>query len=330
VNPRRALRGLVISALLSALVYAVLAAVSDARSVGTALRSFPLTTLAAVIALTLGCYSARSVRWHYLVRLMGGRIGAWDAVFIQLSGMTMTVTPGKVGEVLKAYLARETVGLPMARGIALVFSERLADVVAVTALSTGAVGLFANSGPALATAVAALVAGIAILSSARVHDLALRVASRQRWMQRHKDSAAEVSQTVRATLGLKPLVVSVVISAVAWSCEGVAFALTIRALGFEGLSVPAAVAVYAVSTLVGAFTFLPGGIGLTEASLAGLLVASGMAAGSASAATLLIRLVTLWFGVALGWLVLASRPAMLRALVRLPEDDDGAGEAPAP
>lgn len=328
MNPRRALRGLIVSALLSALVYAVLAALSDARSVGDALRGFPGTTLLAMVALTLSCYLVRSVRWRYLVGVAGHEIGAVDAVYVQFAGMTMTVTPGKVGEVLKAFLARDIAGLPMGRGVALVFGERLADVVAVTALSTGAVGVFANSGPALLVAVASLVAGIAILSSRRFHRLALDVALRQGWMKRHHESAAAVSDTVRRSMALRPLVTSVLLSAIAWSCEGIAFALCIRALGFDGLGLPASVAVYAISTLVGAFTFLPGGIGLTEASLAGLLVATGMAAGPASAATLLIRLVTLWMGVALGWIALSSRPAGLKALFTVAEQDD-AGESPA-
>lgn len=314
VNTQRILRGLVISALLSALVYAALAIVSDARAVGSALATFPISTLAAMVGLTLTCYLIRSVRWRYLVGLVGFPLSAMDAAYVQTAGMTMTVTPGKVGEVLKGVLAREISGMPVARGVALVFAERLADVVAVTALSAGALGVFADTGPALAVVAAAVIAGIAALSSHRVHELALRVAMRQRWMRQHHESAALVSETVRAALSVRTLVVSVLLSAVAWGCEGVAFALCLRALGFMGLSLPASIAVYAISTLVGAFTFLPGGIGLTEASLAGLLVAVGMQAGGASAATLVIRLVTLWFGVALGWLVLASRPRMLRML----------------
>lgn len=320
LNARRALRGLLFSALLSALVYAVLAAVSDVRQIGAALRSFPAPALAAMIALTLANYLVRAARWSYLVSLADRGMTYRDAVYVQLSGTTMTVTPGKVGEVLKALLTRDVTGLPMGKGVALVFSERLADVVAVTALSTGAVGAFTNSRPALAIIAVVLGIGIAVLSSERVHRIALNAALRQRWMRNHRDAAASVSETIRTTLSPKPLTISAVLAGIAWSLEGIAFALCIRTLGFDELSIAGAVAIYAISTLVGALTFLPGGIGFTEASLAGLLLAAGMVSGEASAATLLIRLVTLWFGVALGWTVLASRPATLKRLVR---DEDG-------
>lgn len=312
MNLNRALRAVMISALLSALVYAVLAALTDARQVADSLRGFPLSALATMVTLTLGCYLTRSVRWYLLMRVMERPMGARDAIYVQLSGMTMTVTPGKVGEVLKGFLSREITGLPMASGVSLVFGERLADVVAVVALSFGAIGIFADTASGLGFAVAALVVGIALLTSGRAHRLALDVAARQPWMSAHHESASTVSRTIRTVLGPRPLVVSVLLSVVAWGLEGVAFWVCITAMGFEGLTLGAAVAVYAISTLIGAFTFLPGGIGLTEASMAGLLIAAGMNGADASAATLLIRLVTMWFGVALGWAVLAGRPAMLK------------------
>ncbi len=312
MNLNRALRAVMLSALLSALVYAVLAALTDARQVAASLRAFPLSSLATMVTLTLGCYLTRSVRWYFLMRVMERPMGARDAIYVQLSGMTMTVTPGKVGEVLKGFLAREITGMPMASGVSLVFGERLADVVAVVALSFGAIGIFADTASGLGFAVAALVVGIALLTSGRVHRLALDAAARQPWMSAHHESASIVSQTIRTVLGPRRLVVSVLLSVVAWGLEGVAFWVCITAMGFDGLTLGAAVAVYAISTLIGAFTFLPGGIGLTEASMAGLLIAAGMNGADASAATLLIRVVTMWFGVALGWAVLAGRPATLK------------------
>jgi len=320
----RAVRGVLLSALLSALVYAALAAVTDARQVAASLREFPATSLAAMAALTLGCYLTRSLRWRFLMGVMEHPMSVGDSAYVQFAGMTMTVTPGKVGEVLKGWLARDIADLPMASGVSLVFSERLADVVAVVALSFGAVGVFANSTAALGVAAVVLVVGIAAVTSERVHGVALDLAARQPWMRAHHDSAATVSRTIRTTLRVRPLVVSVVLSVIAWGLEGIAFWVCITTMGFDGLAVATAVAIYAISTLVGAFTFLPGGIGLTEASMAGLLVATGMASADASAATLLIRLVTMWFGVALGWLVLVSRPAVVRRLTGVGSDQGSA------
>lgn len=295
----------------------MLAGLTDVQLMMAALRGISVWQILTMVALTMGCYLLRAVRWSYLTRLMGAPLSAGDAVYIQLSGMTMTVTPGKVGEVLKGYLAREIANLPMARGVTLVFSERLTDVVAVVALSTGAVGLFADTVLGLVVAAVALTVGIALLTSRRVHDTALRMAEKQPWLSAHAGHAQAVSDTLRTTLAPRALVTSTVISAVAWGLEGVALWVCVNAMGFDRLSIIATVAIYAISTLIGAFTFLPGGIGLTEASMVGLLIAAGMASADASAATLLIRVVTMWFGVALGWVTLVTRPALVKRLAGL-------------
>ncbi|MBN2847110.1 MAG: flippase-like domain-containing protein, partial [Coriobacteriia bacterium] len=84
----------------------------------------------------------------------------------------------------------------------------------------------------------------------------------------------------------------------------------------------------AASTIIGAFTFLPGGIGLTEASLAGILVAAGMEAPSAAAVTIVVRSATLWWGVAVGWIALATRPKVLERLWRQPRISEDPPESP--
>jgi len=66
------------------------------------------------------------------------------------------------------------------------------------------------------------------------------------------------------------------------------------------------VLVYSISALAGAMSFMPGGLGSTEAVMVGLLLWKGVPAPEAVAATVLIRLTTLWFAVVLGVVALAS------------------------
>jgi uncharacterized protein (TIRG00374 family) len=69
----------------------------------------------------------------------------------------------------------------------------------------------------------------------------------------------------------------------------------------------AGIFVLAFSTVIGAVTALPGGLGAAEASIAGMLVfILGLSRETAAAATILIRFATLWFAVLLGlsiWLI---------------------------
>jgi len=66
------------------------------------------------------------------------------------------------------------------------------------------------------------------------------------------------------------------------------------------------VGIYSVSVLAGALSFIPGGLGSTEAVMVLLLTLVGVNTPAAIAATLICRLATLWFAVIIGGAVLAA------------------------
>ncbi len=101
----------------------------------------------------------------------------------------------------------------------------------------------------------------------------------------------------------KVLITALLLGVLAWFSEGLALWLILAALE-SPLSLNGAVAIYSISTLVGALSTLPGGLVGTEASMLALLRQVGAGRGAASAGTLLVRLVTLWFAVLLGILAL--------------------------
>ncbi len=92
---------------------------------------------------------------------------------------------------------------------------------------------------------------------------------------------------------------------IAWGAEGVAFHIILRSLDVP-ISLALAVGIYAVSVLAGALSFIPGGLGSTEAVMGVLLVLVGVDTATAVAATLVWRLATLWFAVAIGLVVVAG------------------------
>ena len=59
----------------------------------------------------------------------------FDSLLLFLSGFALTVTPGKVGEVLKSYLLRESFGQPIARTAPIVLAERLTDLIGLLLLT---------------------------------------------------------------------------------------------------------------------------------------------------------------------------------------------------
>ena len=115
-----------------------------------------------------------------------------------------------------------------------------------------------------------------------------------------------------------PLVIATAIAIPAWACECVGFALICNAFPGVHVELGLALVIYAGTTIAGALSFLPGGLGVTEGAMTLALVegAAHFDRASALAATLLTRLATLWFAVVLGigFLALARRRIAKRAL----------------
>ncbi|MDO8847573.1 MAG: lysylphosphatidylglycerol synthase transmembrane domain-containing protein [Coriobacteriia bacterium] len=308
------IRALVFAVLASALVYAVMVALSDGPAVLDAFARIPAALVVLLVGMSTAAYVARGLRWGWLMRRLGYPVSTRDALYLHFAGQTMSVSPARVGEVLKPWLAREVTGMPMSVGIALVFCERVADLIAVCILALGALSLVGGDIWVLVASLIAVMAGTALASSEWFHRVVLRVLSRQAWARHHQEALASMSETVRTSLAWRTLLLAVPVSVFAWGLEGVGLWLLVREAAPGALGPWATVSVYAVATLVGAFSFLPAGIGLTEASLAGVLVASGLHPSAAAASTLVIRVTTLWWSVACGWLALGTRPALSRRL----------------
>jgi uncharacterized protein (TIRG00374 family) len=127
-------------------------------------------------------------------------------------------------------------------------------------------------------------------------------------------------ESAAVLLELRYIAVLSVISVVGWGLECVGYWLILNAFPGVEAGLLLCVFLWSATTLVGALSFLPGGLGATEGSL-GVLVARfalGVSLPIAVASTLLIRLCTLWYGELVGALAVVSfmRDPQLRAAAR--------------
>lgn len=289
-------------------VAALLGLLTDLRSLTGAVLAFDWRSLPAILGLTLGNYLLRFLKWHYYLRVLGVRDLPWStSLLVFLSGLAMVVTPGKVGEWLKSYLLRTLRGVPVSASAPIVLAERLTDGLALVVLATAGL-VHADLWPLLTIGLAGL--GLALVAQGT--PLWLRLLDRlPAWplVERLVGPLRLFLQSARALLAPHRLLLGVGLGVISWGGECLAFALVLAGLGARldlGLVREAAFA-FAVAGLLGALSFLPGGLGVAEGSLTGLVLVRGLLSepARAVAAALLIRLGTLWFGVALGWLALA-------------------------
>ncbi len=285
--------------LLTVAVFAGLVSYGDFREMGGRLANFPVPFLLGSLALAALNYGVRFLRWAYYLRVLGIAVPLPVSILVFLSGLAMSVTPGKMGELLKSYLLRDRSGVPVSTSAPVVVMERVTDVVSVALLGLTGLGLL----PLLVSSLLAiilLVGGVLMfLVASRHSDLLLALPIIRRW----KSELESSREGLRSLMLPRPVAVAVLLGGLAWLSEGVALWLILRGLGAE-VSLVHALPIYAAATLVGAVTTLPGGLVGTEGTMVALLQQAGVTRGLASAGTLLVRLVTLWFAVLVGLIAL--------------------------
>lgn len=287
----------------------VLGLVSDAQQVLESFSSFDWLMLPAVLGFTLLNYALRWLKWDYYLHQMGMHHGVSraDSVLLFTSGMVMAVTPGKVGEVLKSYQLRRINSTPVSASAPIVLAERITDGLAMLLLMGFGLTLYEPARPAFVALLVLTLIGLAIIQSRALVERLLRLVGRLPMGQRIVPRLATAYDSSRQLLSWRLLLVSTLISLISWFGECVALYFVLLGLGIEPSIYLLLVAtfVFAASTLFGLVSFLPGGLGVSEASSTALLVLLvPMAAGPASVATIIIRFCTLWFGVSLGVIAL--------------------------
>lgn len=311
-------------------VYIAFSVWTGAGRVGHALAAFAWGSFGLACLLALGNYGIRFVRWHYYLRTVGVRVAAADSAAVFLAGFALTVTPGKLGEAIKAVLLRASHGIPAARTAPIVIAERVTDLTALLLLALVGVFSFDVDRRFLLAGVVAVVAGLAVVSFDPLARTAIRLASRMPVLRRFAHRMDEFHAHTAALLAPRPLAAATLMAVGSWFLECLAFWVVVG--GFPGAAVGlrAATFIYAAMTVAGALSFLPGGLGVTEAGMLALLIrfGTGIDRGTAAAATFVTRAATLWFAVALGLpaMVLYARRKQVHVDVK---DAEGAPEAGA-
>ena len=285
----------------AALFYVAFSFWSNLPALRDALSQADWRLIPLVFALSLLGYALRFANWQFYLSQIGfTKVPRGESALIYVSGFSMSISPGKVGELVRQYLLQERFGIPMARTGSLLVVDRLTDLVALVLIIAVGALRYRYGGGILAVVGVLVIGSLLVLASRPLVVRVIAGLALLKPLAGRMEVIRSLYESCAILLGTWRVFPILLLSLAAWSCEALGFWVVLHALHVTQASIFTACFAYAFSTLMGALTFLPGGIGLTEGSMTGLLVLVGIAKAPAAAATLLIRVATLWFGVILG------------------------------
>lgn len=316
-------RYLLFSLIVTIIGFGLWIALEDYQEILQAIRKIGWSGFLFLCVFSLINYGLRYVRWSLLLNRLGDSVKGLDSWLCYLSGFALTTTPAKAGEAIRCFYFNRRHGVHYGHTLAAILTERTTDAVSSMFIAGFALYGFSQVrwvGIAFTLFIIAIVFLVVMPSWLTRITSWFRVIKIQA-LHKLLDLVPIFLQRSATLFAPKPFAGGVFIGLVAWSAEAYAFAWLAHQLGGEA-STLMYMSIFAIAMVAGALSFMPGGLGGAEVVLFVLMKATGMGDAEAITATLLCRLATLWFAVALGLLSilwLESRP-MTKVLAGGEED----------
>jgi len=295
----KAKKNIFISLAAAGLLYLLFSLYADFEKVIKTFSSFNWYLLPILFLLSFLNYVVRFLKWDFYLKLLKVSIKKIDSFSVFMSGLIMSVTPGKMGELLKAYLVKQISGEPISKVAPVIFAERITDFLSLILI--GLVGGYVyNFGREIILAVGIFFVLVTVaLTNKNIGEVMIVFFSKIKLIRKYVEHAREAYESSFQMLQIKPLLQMSLLSLLAWFLECLGYYLILVNFKVE-VSLLWASFSYAFATIVGAISMLPGGLGVTEGSLTVLLRQKHYTFEIAFASTFLIRIVTLWFAVFVG------------------------------
>ncbi len=221
-------------------------------------------------------FPLRGLRWRVVLGNLStpgakGPPGPWHlAVVILASWFANCLLPAKLGDLYRAYHLKRNGASGFSEAAGTVLVERLLDLtVVVTALAISAVFLIGSVSRRTLAEIGGLGLLLLLIAVAGV-GLFFRLGPRvrRRLPTRLADIYLRLEYGTRA--GLKSLPVTLALTVAVWACEVSRLALVTQALGVK-ITPPMVIFAALANSVLTTVPFTPGGLGLVEVGVAGLL-----------------------------------------------------------
>jgi uncharacterized protein (TIRG00374 family) len=337
-------RRLLLGVLFGVAVYAAILIWADLGAVMTTVRNLPLWVLPACCALSLLNYVVRFWKWRRYCELLKIELEPRTSFLIYLSGLTMSVTPGKMGEVFKSWLVRKVTGVRIHESAPIVIAERFTDLLGYLILV--AIGGL-NTAPEYAwmfwAMLAICVIALALAGSQAFAAMTVAAVARAPVVSRLAPRVEVAFKSTRILLAPREVFMPTFVSVVGWGLECTGFWIIANAVVPDSTPFLYALFAFAFSAVAGAVAIIaPGGLLITEGLLGTLLrpryqpalertlsltgdAAREAARAHAAGAVILARLCTLWFAVFVGFVATAIFTRQFGEVDDTPDDSVHAG-----
>ena len=286
-------------------IYAIFLFTSDFNIVSEKISNFKISYLPLILSFVSASWIPIFIKWHVLLKNCEIDIPLTKSISVFLSGSAFTtITPGQVGALIKSQILKTSSNIPRTRTVPIIVMENVYELVGVILASIIGIIILGMDFYLIIIAILALAVIFFFMFYRPASEIFFKQITKTRFFSKYVDNMSEFHTIVQKSTNVKAATVCIVLGVTYWFIISTAAYYVLIAFDINVLDYLTVLAIYTTSILLGAISFIPAGIGVTEGSIAGLFTLNGIDVSTALILSVMIRVLTLWFSVSVGFIAL--------------------------
>ena len=285
-------------------LYATFLIASDINTIADKISSFKIEFLPIIIILVTCSWFVLFARWHLLLVNSKIFIPKKNSFVIYLSGIALTIIPGKVGELVKSQLLKTKFGIPRSKTVPIVILEQFYTLVGLIVISFFGIWYFELGTYVIGFFTAVLVFSFILISSKRIFNKLMVILEKRKITSKFVEPLSLSYDTIRKSIRGPIVFYATALTSIFWLLEAVTVYFVLLSFGVDGIEFLMVIPTYATSIMLGFLSFLPMGLGVVEGSLVSFFSLQGIEVSLSLTLVIIIRIFTRWYGVAVGFVAL--------------------------
>ena len=285
-------------------IYAIFLFLSDFSIISEKISNFKINYLPLILLLVSASWIPLIIKWHFLLKNSRINVPLTKSIAIFFSGSAFEVTPGQIGILIKSQLLKTSSNISRTKTVPIVIVEKIYDLIGAILASVIGIIILGMEFYLIIIAISVLATIFFFMYHRRSSELVFNRITKLKFFSKYIDNMSEFYEVVKKSTNVKAATICILLALTYWFIISAAAYYTLIAFDVNLLDYLKVLAIYTTSTLLGAISFIPGGIGITEGSIAGLFTLNGVDISTALILGVMIRALTLWYSVGVGFISL--------------------------
>ena len=285
-------------------IYAIFLFTSDFGIVLEKISNFKINYLPLILFFVSASWIPLIIKWHFLLKNSEVDVPLTKSIAVFFSGVAFEITPGQIGALIKSQILKTSYNIPRTKTVPIVIVEKVYDLIGAILASVIGIIILGMEIYLIAIAISVLAFIFFFMYHKPASELFFNRITKLKFFSKHIENISGFYEIVQKSTNVRAATICILLALAYWFMVSAAAYYTLISFDVNILDYMKVLAIYSTSTLLGAISLIPAGIGITEGSIAGLFTLNGIDVSTALILAVMIRIFTLWYSVSVGFIAL--------------------------